>query len=549
MIEVLVTDKANPSLLFIGSYRENEVNDAHHLAARLREIERLGAVDITRLSIGNLELDVINDYLSEVLNMELPRTKPLAETTFHKTHGNIFFVNQFLKMLAEGDLLNYSFGLLEWSWDLEGINEMVVTDNVADLMLERLRRIPVDERQVLSVSSCLGASFDLAVVVLVVDFLHELLAQDVSTTHEVKKALSFISLTAENIEPSIDKDLSNGLLELAFLFREDAYRFCHDQIQQAAFALIPAESRNVFQYVVGRALVDKLTSEQLADVLFGAVDLLNSGVEDYMSSTEDNSDELFQLSQLNLSAGKKALEISAFRQSAAYLKTSIELTQSACGGEEAAWTQNHDYCIEAFQARADSLYCVGEIDASHEICTQILERASTEARMAALSTMVTGFASQNRFVESFDTGFRALTELGETMPRHPGKATIVLELLQTFRVGEKHATKHGVLDHARKRTVQKLQKVEEDQIRRLVVGGTVASENLKALLLSTLSVQKWVVLCIKVAAWLELACFEGPQELADKGHLAEFRTRDPCALGALVKIGRLRSSVSGPTSR
>ncbi|KAL9182917.1 hypothetical protein ACHAXT_004196 [Thalassiosira profunda] len=438
LIEVLVTDKENTSLLFIGSYRQNEVSDAHPLAARLREIERSGAVDITRVSIGNLELDVINDYLSEVLNMELPRTKPLAETTFHKTHGNIFFVNQFLKMLAEGGLLNYSFGLLEWSWDLERINEMVVTDNVADLMLERLRRIPVDERQVLSVSSCLGASFDLAVVVLVVDFLHELLAQDASTTHEVKKALSFISLTAENIEPSIDKDLSNGLLELAFLFREDAYRFCHDQIQQAAFALIPAESRNVFQYVVGRALVDKLTSEQLADVLFGAVDLLNSGVEDYMSSTEDNSEELFQLAQLNLSAGKKALEISAFRQSAAYLKTSIDLMQSACGGEEAAWTQQHDYCIEAFQARADSLYCVGEIDASHEICTQILERASTEARMAALSTMVTGFASQNRFVESFDTGFRAMSELGESIPRHPGKATIVLELLQTKRFMKKY---------------------------------------------------------------------------------------------------------------
>ena len=60
-----------------------------------------------------------------------------------KTAGNPFFLRALLGRLErEGWLAPDQTG---WSWDLEGVRGLGVSENVADLRLETLRDLPADQ--------------------------------------------------------------------------------------------------------------------------------------------------------------------------------------------------------------------------------------------------------------------------------------------------------------------------------------------------------------------------------------------------------------------
>ena len=430
-METLVTDKENPHLLIVGSYRDNEVEKTHPLKLRLRNIEQTNLVDIVSMKLGNLDEDVVNAFISDTLNMDIAQTEPLAATVHSKTHGNIFFVRAFLRALVDDELLAFNFGTLKWSWKIEDINTIYVTNNVLDLMLSKLRRIPVEESQVLSVSSCLGSCFDLPILVVIVGFLRETMADNTK--------LSFIKLTEDNVIPSVEKDLSEGLLEHASTDQKDLLRFSHDQIQQAAFSLIPDESKELVQWSIGQALVRKLTPDQLSEVMFGAVDLLNSGLDDFTSTHANNSKELLRLAELNMAAGERALAISAFQQAATYLQKSITFMSDVTGSEDLSWIQHPDFCLKAYQLYAGSLYCNNDFETMKKTLDTIFKyAASKEGRVTAYATLVEAYCARDQFRDAFNTAFTALKEFGVSFPRKPSQATVIFELIKTKQFMKKY---------------------------------------------------------------------------------------------------------------
>ena len=74
----------------------------------------------------------------------------------HKTAGNPFFVIQFLHVLAEEGLLVFDHQQARWSWDLDRIHAKQYTDNVADLMVGKLSRLPIEARGVLRAAGLPG---------------------------------------------------------------------------------------------------------------------------------------------------------------------------------------------------------------------------------------------------------------------------------------------------------------------------------------------------------------------------------------------------------
>ena len=70
--------------------------------------------------------------------------------------GNPFFAIQFMSALAEEGLLTFDHDDARWDWDLERIHAKGYTDNVADLMLGKLSRLPIATQLALRQLACLG---------------------------------------------------------------------------------------------------------------------------------------------------------------------------------------------------------------------------------------------------------------------------------------------------------------------------------------------------------------------------------------------------------
>ncbi len=82
----------------IGAYRHNETPDSHPLILTLDEIKISGTI-VKDIFLQPLTVKQVSHLLCDTLNRPTEETKPLAKLLIHKTGGNPFFVNEFLKAL------------------------------------------------------------------------------------------------------------------------------------------------------------------------------------------------------------------------------------------------------------------------------------------------------------------------------------------------------------------------------------------------------------------------------------------------------------------
>ena len=64
-----------------------------------------------------------------------------------KTGGNPFFAIQFLTALNEDGLLAFDPVAPAWRWDIDRIRDRNYTDNVADLLVEKMKRLSAPPRK------------------------------------------------------------------------------------------------------------------------------------------------------------------------------------------------------------------------------------------------------------------------------------------------------------------------------------------------------------------------------------------------------------------
>src|SRR4029453_18049510 len=131
----------------IGAYRDNEVTSTHPLIRTLDRIRGAGA-PVLNIVLAPLAGKHVSELLADALHCDHERAAPLAELVLQKTAGNPFFVIQFVSALADEGLLTFDYGAARWSWDLARIHAQGYTDNVVDLMGDRLTRLPLETQRV-----------------------------------------------------------------------------------------------------------------------------------------------------------------------------------------------------------------------------------------------------------------------------------------------------------------------------------------------------------------------------------------------------------------
>jgi serine/threonine protein kinase len=161
LLEHLVTHPEVKHLLLIGAYRDNEVSFDHPLMRMLASVGKAGA-RATQIVLAPLGRGDVCRLIADALRRNQALAEPLAELVHRKTAGNPFFTIQFLAALAEERLIAFDPRALAWQWDMERIRTKGFTDNVVDLMIEKLRRLPEVAQAALQQLACLGNTCTIA---------------------------------------------------------------------------------------------------------------------------------------------------------------------------------------------------------------------------------------------------------------------------------------------------------------------------------------------------------------------------------------------------
>src|SRR5690606_27673007 len=103
---------------------------------------KAGGAKVTEIALPPLSTEHLTRMMSDTLHCPVEDAAALAGLVQEKTGGNPFFVIQFLSSLAEKALLSFDHEQARWSWDVEHIRAQRHTDNVVDLMLEKLTQLP-----------------------------------------------------------------------------------------------------------------------------------------------------------------------------------------------------------------------------------------------------------------------------------------------------------------------------------------------------------------------------------------------------------------------
>ena len=119
------------------------------------------------ISLASLTRDDLGRLVADTLSCTQDRAAPLAQLVHEKTGGNPFFANQFIFALAEEGLLRFDHDGARWRWQHDRIHAKGYTDNVADLMVGRLARLPADARAALQQLACLGNVTEIAMLSIV----------------------------------------------------------------------------------------------------------------------------------------------------------------------------------------------------------------------------------------------------------------------------------------------------------------------------------------------------------------------------------------------
>ncbi|MEH1934401.1 MAG: AAA family ATPase [Nostoc sp.] len=407
LIELLLLDEQTQSLFLIGAYRDNEVNPTHPLALMLERLGKKGAV-FQEMILTPLTLEPLSQLIAETLHRNADIVCPLAELVLHKTEGNPFFVNEFLKMLYSENLLNFDAQYLSWQWNIAQIQAQDITENVVELMLHKLKKLPEVTQQILRLAACVGAKFNLDTLSIVCE--------------KTAKAV-FLELVA-----AIQGGLIQPLSELDQDLLVQEYKFLHDRVQQAAYALIDEAHKQVVHLQIGRNLLCKTSPECLSDRLFEIVDHLNHGIELVSEQPERN-----EIARLNLIAAQKAKAAIAYSMAKKYLATArVWLAASS-------WQTNYDLTLDLYLETTEVEYLCGNFEQVEYWVAIVLQQAKTVLDIVKVyEVKIQTDMAQSQPLKAIDTALQVLQQLGISFPKEPSKSYIQLEIdTITSLLGEK----------------------------------------------------------------------------------------------------------------
>ena len=411
LLRRLVTSRELSHLLLIGAYRSNEVGVGHPLRLLLDDLQVQKS--IRQLPIGPLDRDSVANLVADALCRDIDETRPLSDMLFDKAQGNPFFTNELLRQLHKDGAIAPDSTSGRWNWKMDTEHWFHISNNVVEFMVDNLRQLPPSTQQVLQLAACIGSTFDLHTLSVIYQHSIEETASALMPAlkhYTILPLHSDYRLIAESVEEEGSKSLEFN----------PSYRFQHDRMQQAAYALIDTQRLPEAHLSVGRLMLKHADGEIPEERLIDIVGHLNEG-----RPLIESAEEQLQLANLNLRAGIRARQSAAYESALEYLRVVEALLPTE------PW-QEMPVLMRAIASEIQQCtYLTGRTEEADNWIDVLLEHTDSDLkRSEILATRTRQYATLGRMKESILSAIQGLDMLGLEIVEHPTMEDIAAERRQ-----------------------------------------------------------------------------------------------------------------------
>ncbi len=394
LLESILADQNLRHFLLVAAYRELDTDQEdscsppQHLASGVN-------IPVHKIQPGPLAPVDIAQMMISFLYLSSEDAQVLARVIHAKTKGNPFFVHQFLKTLSDKKMLRVD-SAKGWVGDIEQIKDLHATDNVVELMADKLHDLSPVSLKIVQLCACIGNRFDLETLAWI-------------SEHPMEDLLSII----------------DGLLLDELIQRTgNAYRFCHGRVQEAAYDLMDRQDRERMHYRIGMLQLERSgVEEQHSDHLFFTCDQLNQAGQQLSGETER-----IVLAELNLKAGLKAKKAAAFAAAVNYLTAGCRLLP------EDAWQNHYNLTCALYAEQMECQYLNRNFEEAERLFDVILgSTASKLDKAEAYITMIVLYTNMHRPKVAAALGIKALELFGIKESEDIGTLPVLKDLILVKR--------------------------------------------------------------------------------------------------------------------
>lgn len=408
LLEFLLSEAEPAPLLFMGAYRDHEVQEGHPFMRMTRAVERQGT-PVERIQLPPLTEEQLLELMHDTLNLPEDDLLPLVMLVHTHTLGNPFFVGQFLREIHRRGLLRYDPQLERWVWDVVGIEQQGFTDNVIDLLAENLRQLPPDTQRVLQLAACIGSQFSIDLLVRVLKLRR---TEVVNALWPALESGFLESLAGSNLEALAQVEEVTGKSGAV------RCRFVHDRIQQSAYQLLSEAEQATLHLQIGRQLLASLSPAEREQELFSLVTQLNQGRR--LITAEP---ERIRLVQLNLEAAEKARRSTAYETAAQTLAVGRELMSTQ------PWEAYHALNFKLHLHAAECAYLLGHFEQADALYAVLQHHAQTDEEQLEIGVIQADhYLLQARHLEGLEVARSCFLRLGLDIPTEPDAIERALKL-------------------------------------------------------------------------------------------------------------------------
>lgn len=360
-----------------------------------------------------LSFESVSRMISDSLLADTIKTEELTRFCIQKSGGNPFFLRQVLFSLSENGLLYPDVSACKWNWDMKKIQALDISEDVMELMKQKIAGLDSEIGDFLKTASCIGVRFDL-----------KTLAIAAGVAPEEASRLLWKPMQEGLIQPT-----DNGYKYVQEIETNPGYRFIHDRVQQAAYSLMEDNEKLEMRFKIGRLMLERLTEIELEDRLFEVTNYFQHAVGCF----EDESIRL-TIAGLNARAGERAKLSSAFEAALSYAETGIALLPENC------WKTNYKLTYHLHKLRAEANFAIGNFEISIQHIRLMLDRITDPVDRAQLQIILVmhyhGRAEANL---SLFTGLEALESFGVMVAKDNIQEMFAREFIRTKEIIQRYS--------------------------------------------------------------------------------------------------------------